>query len=170
MAERISFTRPSAERIARAVRVVENARPDAMALRSRRIADFAKTRTIRMGTYTGAWSIGVPKTVTFKYRTQTPNTASVQNLFFPVLCTQPGERDCAIAKDGTSWFLIDVQFYTATAVFITQTAQQTFVSNIQVGATFNSSSCTVNVGRTLTTATAVFATVTASSSFVRLCP
>lgn len=67
-------------------------------------------KVFRICTYTGAWSIGSSKTVSFKYQTATPNTVSATNLFFPVTNTATGDRDCAIAKDGTAWFLVDVPF------------------------------------------------------------
>lgn len=56
----------------------------------------------RICTFTGAWSKNTQKTVTFKYQTSTPNTAIATNLFAEV----PASGDCAIAKDGTAWFLI----------------------------------------------------------------
>lgn len=103
------FTRESAERIGRVVRAAELAAPAARPLNFERV-DFSRSRVFRVATYTGAWSIGSLKTVTFKYQTATPNTASVTNLFFPVTSTAAGSRDCAIAKDGTAWFLVDIPF------------------------------------------------------------
>lgn len=59
----------------------------------------------RVCTFTGTWSIGATKTLTYKYITTTPNTVVATNLFanIPVDC---GTRDCGIARDGTAWFLI----------------------------------------------------------------
>lgn len=54
----------------------------------------------KIGTFTGAWAKGASKTVTFKYQTNITVTAS--NLFAAV----PEGGDCAIARDGTAWFLI----------------------------------------------------------------
>jgi|LakMenEpi03Aug12_release.lakeMendotaPanAssembly.Ray.scaffolds.fasta_scaffold147392_2 hypothetical protein len=85
-------------------------------------------KVFRVCTFTGAWSIGDAKTVTFKYQTATPNTASVTNLFFPVTSTATAATDCGIAKDGTAWFLIDVPFETATAVFVGSTSSSTVFS------------------------------------------
>jgi hypothetical protein len=117
--ERISFTRPAAARIARAVRVVENARPGGQPLETQRQDTLAKARVFRVATYTGAWAIGSAKTVTFKNRTSTPNTVSATNLFFPVTSTAAGSRDCAVAKDGTAWFLIDVVQQTTAVIVLT---------------------------------------------------
>lgn len=110
MAERISFTRPAAERIARVVRSVENARPAGQSLGFQRPATIGNAKVFRVATFSGAWAIGAQKTVTFKNVTNTPNTASVTNLFFPVTNTAAGSRDCAIAKEGTAWYLVDVPF------------------------------------------------------------
>jgi hypothetical protein len=106
--DRVSFTPRSAQRIARVVRAVENARPPGVALEFRTQIIEANKKVFRVATYTGAWSIGSAKTVTFKNQTNTPNTVSATNLFFPVTSNAAGSRDCAVAKDGTAWYLIDV--------------------------------------------------------------
>jgi len=59
-------------------------------------------------TFTGAWAIDALKTVTFKYQTNTPNTVSASNLFAAVPAPS-GNGNCAIARDGTAWFLIAAQ-------------------------------------------------------------
>jgi hypothetical protein len=62
-------------------------------------------KAFRICTFVGPWSIGGTKTVTFKFQTATPNTVVATNLFANV--PSPGsQNDCAIAKDGTGWFLI----------------------------------------------------------------
>jgi hypothetical protein len=106
--DRVSFTPRSAQRIARVVRAVENARSPGVALEFRTQIIEANKKVFRVATYTGAWPIGSAKTVTFKNQTNTPNTVSATNLFFPVTSNAAGSRDCAVAKDGTAWYLIDV--------------------------------------------------------------
>lgn len=103
---RITFTRPAADRIANVVRIVEQGSRDEAPLTFRRVAE-SSSKTFRIGTFTGAWPIGGTKTITFKYVTTTPNTVAAVNLFASVsgAC---GERDCAIARDG-SWHLVAVQ-------------------------------------------------------------
>jgi hypothetical protein len=59
-------------------------------------------KVFRICTFTGAWTKGGSKTATFKYQTATPNTVTAINLFANV----PASGDCAIARDGTAWFLI----------------------------------------------------------------
>ena len=63
--------------------------------------------SFRVCTFTGAWSIGSDKTVTFKGVTTTPNTVSATNLtmHLPDIGLSP-PFDCQIAKDGTAWYLV----------------------------------------------------------------
>ena len=167
------FTRESAERIGRVVRAAELGAPQSRPLNFERV-DFSRSRVFRVATYTGAWAINATKVVTFKYKTDTPNTATVLNLFFPVTNTAAGSRDCAIAKEGTSWFLVDVRFANRTAVFAGSTALRTvfgtgstslirFIGTANtvaqtivtgpINASLNTSACTISV--TATTATMV---------------
>ena len=167
------FTRESAERIGRVVRAAELSAPSARPLNFERV-DFSRSRVFRVATYTGAWATGDYKTVTFKYKTDTPNTATVLNLFFPVTNTAAGNRDCAIAKEGTGWFLVDVRFANRTAVFAGATSVGTVfgtgstsiirflgtgstsvqtISTGAISAVLNTSACTISV--TAATATMV---------------
>lgn len=68
-------------------------------------------KTFRICTFTGAWSINATKTVTFRGVTATPNTAVAVNLFAGITGTTVTStlRNCAIAKDGTAWYLIAAQ-------------------------------------------------------------
>jgi hypothetical protein len=152
--DRVSFTPRSAQRIARVVRSVENARPPGVALEFRTQIIEADKKVFRVATYTGAWSIGSAKTVTFKNQTNTPNTVSATNLFFPVASTAAGSRDCAVARDGTAWYLIDVVFSASTAVFCSSTAEVAITAVIATGqityitgvsASLNTTSCTISV-------------------------
>ena len=177
------FDPQSAARIAAAVRRIEIGDRAERPLRFDPVPPQQR-KTFRIATFSGAWAVGASKTVTFKYQTSTPNTASVVNLFFP-MPAPASETDCAIAKDGTAWHLIDVPFETATAVFISQiatgvrvvsTANQTAVANVLIAATLNTSNCAITVSRTQatvsltvlqSTATAVFVASTYTASFVR---
>ena len=141
-------------------------------------------KVFRICTFTGAWAIGGTKRVTFKNVATTPNTVSVTNLFFPITSTATISTNCAIAKDGTAWYLIDVPFATATAVFVgsttsgiavqstatgiavQSTASGSSVTDITLSATLNTSNCTISIGKTLTTASSTFITGTATSVFV----
>ena len=113
----VTFTRPAAERIAHVVRTVERSGRDTKGPAwNPRMEGGSGGVFFHIGTFTGAWAISSVNVVTFKYQTTTPNTASVTNLFFPY--PENGTKDCAIAKEGTAWFLVDVPFATATMTFI----------------------------------------------------
>jgi hypothetical protein len=75
VADRVTFTPGSAERIAKVVRIVEAGNRDATGyVASPRLqGDGVK---LRLGTFTGDWSVGTYKTVTFENST---NTVSVYN-------------------------------------------------------------------------------------------
>lgn len=111
MADLTQFDIGSAQRIARVVRQVEQEPRRARPLTFDAVQG-GQQKAFRVCTFTGSWSVGSLKTVTFKYQTTTPNTVSATNLFLPL--PNNGTRDCAIAKDGTAWFLLQSQMDTAT--------------------------------------------------------
>jgi hypothetical protein len=121
MPDRISFTRPAVERIANAVRAVENARPNGEGLRSRAVQG-GKPRPFKVCTFTGAWAINTSKVVTFRNVTTTPNTVSAMNLFLAL--PDRGSQPCGIAKDGTAWHLI---------VYVPVTAQTNVLTSVSLG-------------------------------------
>jgi hypothetical protein len=161
----VRFTRESAKRIADVVRTVELGDRDAEGLRFGSAAGVQR-KTFRIATFSGSWSIGSMKTVEFKYQTATPNTAAVLNLFFPYPAVT-NATDCAIARDGTAWHLIDVPFQAATAVFVSATATQTVVSDVTIAAVLNTSNCAITVSRTQATTSVSIASSTFTSTFVR---
>ena len=64
-------------------------------------------KVFRICTFTGAWSKNAGKVVTYKFQSATPNTVSAINVFVGMTATTGG--NCAIAKDGTAWFLIQAE-------------------------------------------------------------
>lgn len=103
----VTFTYGAAQRIASAVRKVEIGERDGGGLSFERVYDalpFNK-KTFRICTFTGSWSKTAAKVVTFRNQTATPNTASATNLFANI-SSAASSRNCAIAKDGTAWYLI----------------------------------------------------------------
>ena len=102
--ERVSFTRPAAERIGKAVRQVEAGDRDLGPLEWGPRGGGGAGKVFRVCTFTGAWAINSAKTVTFRNVTSTPNTASVTNLVCGLSPT--GSCDVSIAKDGTAWYLV----------------------------------------------------------------
>jgi hypothetical protein len=106
VADRVVFLRPDAERIARAVRTVEAGNRNETPLTFRRVGgEGGKEKVFRVCTFTGAWAINASKAITFRGVTATPNTVSAINLF-AVIATSSLTRNCAIAKDGTAWYVI----------------------------------------------------------------
>jgi hypothetical protein len=102
--ERVSFTRPAAERIGKAVRQVEAGDRDLGPIEWGPRGGAASGKVFRVCTFTGAWAINTAKTVTFRNVTTTPNTVSVTNLVCGLSPT--GSCDATIAKDGTAWYLV----------------------------------------------------------------
>lgn len=108
--QRVTFTKTAAERIGKVVREVEAGNRDQgpLTFGSRGVASG---KVFRVCTFTGAWSINASKRVTFRNQTTTPNTAVAINLFAAITGTTVTTtfRNCAIAKDGTAWYLIAAQ-------------------------------------------------------------
>jgi hypothetical protein len=103
--DRVSFTRPAAERIGKAVRQVEAGSRDLSPIEwGPRGGGGSSGKVFRVCTFTGAWAINSAKTVTFRNVTTTPNTVSVTNLVCGLSPT--GSCDATIAKDGTAWYLV----------------------------------------------------------------
>lgn len=103
--DRVTFTRGAAERIANAVRKVEVGERGGGQLEfENRGQQGVGRKTFRVCTFTGSWSIGSAKTVTFKNQTTTPNTVSAINLVVGLV--PPGSCDVSVAKDGTAWYLL----------------------------------------------------------------
>jgi hypothetical protein len=162
----VKFSRQSAQRIAKAVRTVEGGNRDQPGIVFDHPTPSSNAKVFRIGTFTGSWSIGATKTVTFKYATNTPNTAVATNLFFPI--TGTASSDCAIAKDGTAWFLIDVPFRTATAIFVGATQATSVMTDVTLSASLNTGACTITIGKTLSTTSVTILTSTFTSTFIRL--
>jgi len=96
------FDFPSAVRIARVVRAIEQEPRRARPLTFGAIPSGGGRKVFKMCTFTGAWSKAAAKTVTFRESTA---TVSAVNLFANI-ATAASARNCAIARDGTAWYLI----------------------------------------------------------------
>jgi hypothetical protein len=101
MANLSQFDLGSAARIGRVVKAVEQEPRRTKPLGFAPVIEAGR-RGFRICTFTGGWLKGANKTVTFKYQTSTPNTVTATNLFADV----PASGDCAIAREGGTWFLI----------------------------------------------------------------
>lgn len=106
----VTFTRGAAQRIAKVVRIVEGGNREQGGLTFDHPMPQSG-KAFRICTFTGSWDINATKTVTFKYQPSTPNTAVATNLFANItgVTATSTSKNCAIAKDGTAWFLIAAQ-------------------------------------------------------------
>jgi hypothetical protein len=119
--ERVTFTRPAAERIAQAVRTVEQGDRDSAGLRFPRPIGVGggEGKSFRICTFTGSWAIDTLKTVTFYLQTSTPNTLSVTNLIMPVPLLSNNTATptiCCVGRDRAEWYLINVRHEEHTVV------------------------------------------------------
>jgi hypothetical protein len=104
----VQFTRESADRIAGVVRTLELTPARGAALNFEAVQSVRGgkgQRVFRMCTFTGAWAKNSAKTVTFRGVTSTPNTVSATNLF-AAIPAPASSGNCAIAREGTAWYLI----------------------------------------------------------------
>jgi hypothetical protein len=152
----VTFTRQAAQRIAKVVRTVEGGnRNQPGIVFDHPMPSSGGGVTFRVATFTGSWGMNSSKTVTFVNQTNTPNTASVSNLYFDY--PEPtGNVTCGIAKEGTAWYLIDVPIEYATAVFATETASGSFVSAIDISASLDTTTCDITVNKTVTSGDIVY--------------
>jgi hypothetical protein len=109
------FDANSAARIGRVVRTVEGQFPRARPLTFGAVfgvgLDFGPpppdgggaSKAFRIGQFSGAWNKGNTKTVTL--RNDTARTSVAINLFANVPAPT-GTAHCAIAREGTAWYLI----------------------------------------------------------------
>lgn len=106
--EAVQFTRESAERIASRVRVAElTPLPASPLVFDGVLTQSPPPKVFRMGLFNGDWPKGTAKTVTL--RNATTGTVSATNLLWPV--PDGPERNCAIAKEGTAWYLLQPETY-----------------------------------------------------------
>lgn len=115
----VTFTRGAAQRIAKAVRIVEGGSREQGGLTFDHPMPGVGGKAFRICTFTGAWAINSAKSVTFYNVTATPNTVSVQNVMFPLpelSTTTSTPTVCAVAKDGTAWYLVSVVHASHTAL------------------------------------------------------
>lgn len=84
-------------------------------------------KVFRVCTFTGSWAISTNKTVTFRGVTSTPNTVSAMNLFLE-FTQSTSTVTCAVAKDGTAWYLI------APTSAERKTIQTSVITSVSLGA------------------------------------
>ena len=171
--DRVNFTRPAAERIAKVVRKVEQGDRGVAGLRfmPRDGGGCSKGNAFSVCTYTGVWAIDSVKTVTFFNQTNTPNTAVARNLFVNLPNRGTGTNGVVgIIKERGDWYLWSWQQFTATAVFGSFTQSVQVVSGITVDASITTASCGVVVSATQATQTVSFMRDTYTCTYVTLEP
>jgi len=149
--ERVTFTRPAAERIAKVVRTVEGGDRDQPGITYGSAPGGSSGKAFRVATYTGSWAIDGVKAVTFRNQTTTPNTVSAVNLFLNL--PDNGQRNCAVAKDGTAWHLIQWQWDVSTALSSATLGSSLEFGRINVPSLGTASTVSISV-TTCSTATA----------------
>jgi len=97
---RVDFTRGAAERIAAAVRKVEQGDRDGSALVLGAVDQ--PNKTFRVCIFTGSWSVNSFKTVTLRNSTA---TLLALNVFGPINA-DCGGSPVGIARDGSAWYAI----------------------------------------------------------------
>lgn len=108
----IQFDDGSGRRIGSAVRFVEELAGKRKPLLFDRVDSSGGGRKVfRICTFTGSWDIDTMKTVTFRNVTTTPNTVAAMNLFSSLAGPSGAVSTavCAIAKEGTAWYLIQAR-------------------------------------------------------------
>ena len=98
----VQFTRESADRIANVVRTLELTPAKGAPLNYDAISQQSQRKVFRMATFTGSWAKNASKAVTLRGVTA---TLSATNLF-AAIATAASSRNCAVARDGTAWYLI----------------------------------------------------------------
>jgi len=138
--EFVKFSRQSAQRIAKVVRTVEAGDRAHEGI----VFDHpipSQGAAIRSATFTGAWSIGSVKMITFKYRS---GTAEAHNDLMDL--PNASSRNCIVGKEGTAWRLINWQWqiaHAATQAELTTTTLKFYT--LPVGAVSTSSTVTFNI-------------------------
>jgi hypothetical protein len=181
--QRVTFTKPAAERIGKVVREVEAGNRDLGPLEwGPRGVGGSSSKVFRVATVSGAWELNTLRTVTFRNQTTTPNTASVMNHIMPLpaMKSTGASRTVNIAKDHTQWYLVSFPLMTATAIMSTGTQTITFMGTgatqtisfatvgpdvnaiTDVSAVLNTSNCSITVSKTTTAVRTVGITQTAT--------
>ena len=113
--ERVTFTRPAAERIAKIVRRVEQGDRGAEPLTFERIGGGVSL-PLKLATFTGAWATGTTHVVNLgtPSGTSTSSTAAAYNAYLPLYAESPVQ--CLLGRtqptSHASWHLLNVNLAT----------------------------------------------------------
>lgn len=148
--DRVVFLSPDAERIASVVRKVESGARDEAPLRFRRVESL-RASSVRMAQFSGAWPIDQPKVVTLLNR---PGTVLATNILINL--PDAVNRKCAIARDGSAWYLVNWQWdtvYAATAATLTTSALEFRTMMVGAVSTNQTSVFTISISTCATATT-----------------
>jgi hypothetical protein len=162
----VSFSRPAAQRIAKAVRTVEGGNRTQPGLTFDHPMPGGVPKAVRAATFTGSWAINASKVVTFAYAPTA--TQTVTNLSWPITHNHSVAENCIVGREGTSWWLVVPVLQTAMAVFVTATASGSRVTDVSISASLNTTNCTISVAKTLTTTSMTLISTTATATYLRL--
>jgi hypothetical protein len=106
---RVDFTRGAAERIARAVRIVETGERDGAPLTFKRPVESGGGKPLRIGTISVTWNKGSTATVTEQKgdgTAKSPTVTFTAKNYFANVTVSSGTKRVACAKVDDTWILI----------------------------------------------------------------
>lgn len=111
----VRFTRGAGERIGRAVVGYERQTKGASPLTfEHQTPSIAPSAVVRKSTFTGAWAKDSYKTLVLTIGGVT-STVSVENFLYTL--PDEGSKKIAVAKEGSDWFLINVEHVTQNVIY-----------------------------------------------------
>lgn len=111
----VRFTRGAGERIGRAVVGYERQSNGAAPLTFEHLTPIiGSVAVIKKATFTGDWEKDSYKTVTLTRGSGT-STVSVENFLYTL--PSEGSKTIAVAKEGTNWFLVNVEHVTQNVIW-----------------------------------------------------
>jgi hypothetical protein len=154
----VRFDRGSADRIAKAVVTVERMATPTTGLGFEHPISGTSGKVFRIGAYTGSWPKDTSKTITPIYGSTA--TVSAYNHFLSLdhgTCSSTVYK-CAIAKDGTGWYLVQPEMRTATTMVLTD-----------VTLAFNTTYCSITKTNVTALVVGIGQTATGSYLFIPQC-
>jgi hypothetical protein len=163
----VRFDRGSADRIAKTVLTVERMAKPTAGLGYEHPIPGAMGKVFRIGNYTGSWPIDTSKTITPIYG----NTATISayNHFLSLdhgTCSSTVYK-CAIAKDGTGWYLVQPEMRTATTILLKSVATTVVLTDVTIS--FNTANCSIAKTNVTALVVGIGQTATGSYLFIPAC-
>lgn len=127
----VRFTRNAGERIGRAVVGYERQAKGASPLTfEHQTPSIAPSAVVRKSTFTGAWAKDSYKTLVLTIGGIT-STVSVENFLYTL--PNEGSKKIAIAKDGSNWFLVNVEHVTQNVIWnVSQSSTALTFDRVQI--------------------------------------